>query len=196
MSPGVPLITLIDLGDLWIHFDLREDLVKSLKVGDRFGVHIPALADRRVTVEVKLIATKGEYASWRATRATGDFDLRTYSSVPTRSTRCRNCGRHECLSRSANAQMKRRAKPGFLLVAAREWRWLLHDRVALFLIFGVPLFTFVVLTGGVQPAGDPRARRRRGRCRPFGHVTWPRRAGRRLAQSAHCRARRRSRVGR
>ena len=79
VSPGVPLITLIDLADVWIHFDLREDLVKGLKVGDRFDVHIPALDDRRVTVEVKLIATKGEYASWRATRASGDFDLRTFS---------------------------------------------------------------------------------------------------------------------
>jgi HlyD family secretion protein len=79
VSPGVPLITLIDLNDLWVHFDLREDLVKTLKVGDRFDVRIPALADRRITVEVKLIATKGEYASWRATRATGDFDLRTFS---------------------------------------------------------------------------------------------------------------------
>src|SRR5499427_5385194 len=79
VSPGVPLVTLIDLNDLWIHFDLREDLVKTLKVGDRFGVRIPALSDRRVTVEVKLIATKGEYASWRATRATGEFDLRTFS---------------------------------------------------------------------------------------------------------------------
>src|SRR5262245_27843254 len=79
VSPGVPLVTLIDLNDLWIHFDLREDLVKTLKVGDRFGVRIPALSDRRITVEVKLIATKGEYASWRATRATGDFDLRTFS---------------------------------------------------------------------------------------------------------------------
>jgi HlyD family secretion protein len=79
VSPGVPLVTLIDLADVWIHFDLREDLVKSLKVGDRFDVHIPALNDRLVTVEVKLIATKGEYASWRATRATGDFDLRTFS---------------------------------------------------------------------------------------------------------------------
>jgi HlyD family secretion protein len=79
VSPGVPLVTLIDLSDLWIHFDLREDLVKTLKVGDRFDVRIPALSDRRVTVEVKLIATKGEYASWRATRATGDFDLRTFS---------------------------------------------------------------------------------------------------------------------
>src|ERR1700751_954377 len=79
VSPGVPLVTLIDLADVWVHFDLREDLVKTLKVGDRFDVHIPALADRRVTVEVKLIATKGEYTSCRATRATGDFDLRTFS---------------------------------------------------------------------------------------------------------------------
>jgi HlyD family secretion protein len=79
VSPGVPLVTLIDLADVWIHFDLREDLVKTLKVGDRFDVHIPALNDRSVPVEVKLIATKGEYASWRATRASGDFDLRTFS---------------------------------------------------------------------------------------------------------------------
>ena len=79
VSPGVPLVTLIDLADVWIHFDLREDLVKNLKVGDRFDVRIPALDDRLVTVEVKLIATKGEYASWRATRASGDFDLRTFS---------------------------------------------------------------------------------------------------------------------
>jgi HlyD family secretion protein len=79
VSPGVPLVTLIDLADVWIHFDLREDLVKGLKLGDRFDVHIPALDDRNVTVEVKLIATKGEYASWRATRASGDFDLRTFS---------------------------------------------------------------------------------------------------------------------
>jgi ABC-2 type transport system permease protein len=37
-------------------------------------------------------------------------------------------------------------KPGCWLVARREWRWLLHDYVALILIFGVPLFAFVVLS--------------------------------------------------
>ncbi|MGY4379149.1 hypothetical protein ACVWZ3_006788 [Bradyrhizobium sp. i1.3.6] len=42
--------------------------------------------------------------------------------------------------------MRPAPKPGFLLVARRECRWLLHDRVALLLIFGVPLFAFVVLT--------------------------------------------------
>jgi HlyD family secretion protein len=79
VAPGVPLVTLIDLGDTWIHFDLREDLVKNVKLGDRYVVRIPALGDRRIAVEIKLIASKGEYASWRATRATGDFDLRTFS---------------------------------------------------------------------------------------------------------------------
>src|SRR5713101_5861649 len=35
VSPGVPLVTLVDLNDMWIHFDLREDLVKSLKICER-----------------------------------------------------------------------------------------------------------------------------------------------------------------
>src|SRR6516225_6878778 len=42
--------------------------------------------------------------------------------------------------------MSMASKPGFLLVARREWQWLFRDRVALLLIFGVPLFAFVVLT--------------------------------------------------
>src|SRR2546429_835861 len=84
VSPGVPLVTLIDLNDLWVHFDLREDLIKTLNVGDRFAVRIPALADRRITVEVRWIATKGEFASWRPTRATADcvsghFSTRAYT---------------------------------------------------------------------------------------------------------------------
>ncbi len=78
VSPGVPLLSLVDLSDVWVRFDLREDLIGGLKPGDRFTVRIPALGDRPVTVEVRTIATRGEYAGWRATRATGDFDLRTF----------------------------------------------------------------------------------------------------------------------
>jgi HlyD family secretion protein len=78
VSPGVPLLSLVDLSDVWVRFDLREDLVKGLKVGDRFEVRVPALGDKPVTVAVRTIATRGEYAGWRATRATGDFDLRTF----------------------------------------------------------------------------------------------------------------------
>src|SRR6201981_1799163 len=42
--------------------------------------------------------------------------------------------------------MKRPPKPGFLLVARRELRWVFHDRVSLILLLGVPLFAFVVLS--------------------------------------------------
>ena len=42
--------------------------------------------------------------------------------------------------------MKRPPSPGFWLVARRECRWLMHDRVALALVFGVPLFAFLVLS--------------------------------------------------
>ena len=78
VSPGVPLLSLVDLSDVWLRFDLREDLVKGLKVGDRFTVRVPALGGRPIEVAVRTIATRGEYAGWRATRATGDFDLRTF----------------------------------------------------------------------------------------------------------------------
>jgi len=69
VTPGVPLMSLVDLDDVWLRFDLREDLVKDLKLGDRIEVRVPALGDRRVVAEVRLIASRGEYAGWRATRA-------------------------------------------------------------------------------------------------------------------------------
>jgi len=79
VTPSVPLMSLVDLNDTWLGFSLREDLIAGLKIGDRFTVRIPALGNREVTAEVRVIAAKGEYAGWRATRATGDFDLRTFA---------------------------------------------------------------------------------------------------------------------
>jgi HlyD family secretion protein len=78
VSPGVPLLSLYDLNDVWLRFNLREDLVNGLKVGDRFKMRAPALGNQEIEAEIKLIETRGEYAGWRATRATGDFDLRTF----------------------------------------------------------------------------------------------------------------------
>jgi HlyD family secretion protein len=76
--PGVPLITLVDLHDMWVQFDLREDLLRDLKVGSRIDVRVPALGDRTVALQVRVIGSKGEYTGWRSTRASGDFDLRTF----------------------------------------------------------------------------------------------------------------------
>src|SRR5260221_11063495 len=79
MLAGVPLLALVDTGRTWLGFSLRGDLIAGLKLGDRFAVRIPAVGDREIGAEVRVVAAKGEYAGWRATRATGDFDLRTFA---------------------------------------------------------------------------------------------------------------------
>ncbi|WP_025658287.1 efflux RND transporter periplasmic adaptor subunit [Rhizobium sp. IBUN] len=77
-SAGAPLFSLIDLENPWFTFNLREDLLKGMKVGDGFDVTVPAMGDAKIPVKVTTINAQGQYATWRATRATGDFDLRTF----------------------------------------------------------------------------------------------------------------------
>lgn len=77
-SPGTPLYSIIDLNDIWFTFNIREDLLGSLKVGDAFDVEIPALNNRKITVKVTVLNALGQYANWQATKATGDFDLKTF----------------------------------------------------------------------------------------------------------------------
>ena len=67
VSPGVPLLSLVDLTDVWLRFDLREDLVKGSEARDRFETRVPALGTGRSGPN-QAIATQGEYAGWRATR--------------------------------------------------------------------------------------------------------------------------------
>ena len=57
--PGVPLITLVDLADMWVQFDLREDLLRDIKMGSKIGVRVPALRDRVVELEVRVIGVEG-----------------------------------------------------------------------------------------------------------------------------------------
>jgi HlyD family secretion protein len=84
IGPGTPLFTIVDLDSAWFTFNLREDLLAGLKVGDRLRVRVPAL-NVEVEAEITLINVQGQFASWRATRATGDFDLRSFE-LRTRAT--------------------------------------------------------------------------------------------------------------
>lgn len=77
-SAGAPLYSIVDIGHPWFTFNLREDLLKGLKIGDSLSVLVPALKNATVNAQVTVINAQGQYATWRATRATGDFDLRTF----------------------------------------------------------------------------------------------------------------------
>ena len=78
VSAGFPLVKIVDLNDPWVVFHLREDLLADIRIGSRLTARIPALADRSVTLAVDYIAPMGDFAAWRATRAQGDFDLKTF----------------------------------------------------------------------------------------------------------------------
>lgn len=77
-SAGMPLVTVVDLDDLWMTFNLREDRLDGLKLGDRLNGEVPALGYAPVEMEVTYIAALGDFATWRATSAQGGFDLRTF----------------------------------------------------------------------------------------------------------------------
>lgn len=80
-SAGAPLISIVDVDHAWFTFNLREDLLDGLEVGQPLQVRVPALGEDVAMIEATIIAinVEGSYANWRATKTTGDFDLRTFS---------------------------------------------------------------------------------------------------------------------
>ena len=77
VGSGMPVIAVTDLDDAWAVFHLREDLLKNVYKGRKFTVHIPAL-DRDAEMEVSYIASVGDYATWRSSKESGGFDLKTF----------------------------------------------------------------------------------------------------------------------
>ncbi len=77
-NAGTPVFSIVNLDDVWITFNVREDFLSGLKVGDPLLVRVPALDHAQIETVVTVLNAQGQYASWRATKATGDFDLRTF----------------------------------------------------------------------------------------------------------------------
>lgn len=75
---GFPVVTLVDLEDVWVVFHLREDLLAAIKKGDHLSARFPALGMERVLLEVSYIHALGDFATWNATKTSGDFDMRTF----------------------------------------------------------------------------------------------------------------------
>jgi len=78
VGSGAPIMSIVDLNDMWFTFNVREDLLGGLKMGKTFRVKVPALNDKLIEVKVNYIKALASYATWKATKTTGQFDVKTF----------------------------------------------------------------------------------------------------------------------
>jgi HlyD family secretion protein len=78
VSAGYPVLTIVDLSDCWVTFNLREDLLASVKMGSEFNARFPALGNKEIRLKVSYIHALGNFATWSATKTSGDFDMKTF----------------------------------------------------------------------------------------------------------------------
>ena len=77
-SLGAPIMNVLKLDDMWVSFNVREDLLENLTMGAEVQAIIPALENKEVTLKVFYIRDMGSYAVWRATKVTGQYDAKTF----------------------------------------------------------------------------------------------------------------------
>ena len=78
VGSGYTIITVVDTDDNWVVFNLREDLLPKFKMGTVFDATVPALGKKPIKVKVNFISAMGNFATWRATKIRGDFDLKSF----------------------------------------------------------------------------------------------------------------------
>lgn len=74
---GSPIMNINIMSDMWGTFNVREDQLKGLKVGDEFTAFSPAF-NKNVRMKVYDIKDEGSYAVWKATKSNGQYDLKTF----------------------------------------------------------------------------------------------------------------------
>jgi len=74
---GSPIMNINIMSDMWGTFNVREDQLKGLKVGDEFTAFSPAF-NKNVKMKVYDIKDEGSYAVWKATKSNGQYDLKTF----------------------------------------------------------------------------------------------------------------------
>lgn len=77
VGTGSPIMNISVMKDMWGTFNVREDHLRGLKVGDTFAAFSPAL-DKDIRLKVYYIKDQGTYATWKATKSTGQYDLKTF----------------------------------------------------------------------------------------------------------------------
>ncbi len=77
IGSGYPVITLLDMNDIWVTFNIKEDLLPKIREGSTMRAYVPGLG-KNVLLKVYYLAVEAEYATWAATRTRGEFDIRTF----------------------------------------------------------------------------------------------------------------------
>ena len=77
VGTGAPIMNVAMMDEMWVSFNVREDLLRGLTVGTEFEAYVPAL-DQNIRLKVYYMKDLGTYAAWKATKTTGQFDLKTF----------------------------------------------------------------------------------------------------------------------
>ena len=78
VATGFPVVVISNPDDVWATFNIREDMLQKIKVGKVIKVKIPAVSDKPFDFKVNYISVLGNFATWKATRAKGEFDMKTF----------------------------------------------------------------------------------------------------------------------
>ena len=78
VGQGSPVATVTDLSDLWFTFNIREDELHGMDVGEELTVRIPALDGKTLKAKVNYMAVRESYATWKATKETDQYDAKTF----------------------------------------------------------------------------------------------------------------------
>jgi len=78
IGAGYPVVHLVDLSNSYAILNIKETSLYNFKKEGVFEATIPALNNKKVTFKIYYVAALGDYATWNATKATGDFDVRTF----------------------------------------------------------------------------------------------------------------------
>ena len=84
VGTGAPIMNIAMMDDMWATFNVREDHLRNMPLGSQFTAEFPALG-ASVVMEVTYMKDRGDYAAWKATKQTGQYDLKTFEvrAVPT-----------------------------------------------------------------------------------------------------------------
>ncbi len=77
VATGYPIITLLNTDDMWVVFNIREDLLNNLQKDKEIKVYIPAIKET-LNMKISYVSAMASFASWKPTNQQNNYDLKTF----------------------------------------------------------------------------------------------------------------------